>query len=430
MWRLGLILTLVLTAMALAINIKPAYSAGEETFKYFFWAPCNFTMYVVGYNQTEYRLYNLSAAGTGKTLGMEDSIGRMGLKTYTVRPGYYLLESSKRLFVMLRVADHIDSDVGTYIPATSGGFVGREFIFYPQGTLTILAYEDAKVAVYTSKGKKLQEFQLWQNETKEITVVASEVCRVVSTGRIAIIQTGEVVGLQLINARNLPVGKHFLGKAHRTDKPYMMVIAYEPCKVTLQFKDKKFEHTFTESEVEQMKVWLLTLYDLTATSPVEVKSTGDVTVYVATMGGAEYGVGDYPSSLGFQVALPANVEYRAITPGGGVVFTPYPTRLEVDGAYIETVAGQFIPLSGNTVHVIKADKPVIVQIRGSSEGYQAPDDGFCLVSDKDAVVLPPPKPSEKGKGGGGLGIPVEALAGGAAIAVIAIVIIVLKRRGG
>ena len=423
----SLSLAIVLITVIIAPSVL-VYSEKGEVFRYYFWAPCNFVMYIVGYNKTNFRFYNLSAAGTRKALSFEDSIGRMELKVYDrIVLGYYLIESDNRLFIMLKVADHIDSDVGTYIPATSGGFLGQEFIFYPRGTITILAYEDTKVTVYNSKGKKLYEFHLWQNETKYIAAVAGEVYRVVSTGRIAIIQTGEVIGTNLIDCRNLPRGKYFLGKVHRVDKPYVMVIAYEPCKVILHFKDKKYEHTFTKDEVEKMKVWILTLYDLAATSPVRVESTGDVTIYVCTMGSAEYGIGNYPSSLGLQVAIPANVEYKAITPGGGVIFTPYETKLEIDGAIVETVAGQFIPISGNTVHVVKANKPVIIQIRGSSGGYQAPDDGFCLVSDKDAIVLPPPKPSEKGKGGE-LGISIEMIAIVAIVVVLVLALAMLRKR--
>jgi len=348
----------------------------------------------------------------------------MELKDYGVfTEGYYLIESEKRIAAFIGGRPREGVIEGSFVPATSGGLVGKEFIFTPFTNLDIIAIEDSEVTVFDAKGKKTISFKLWQNETKELSLLKGEVFRVVSTGRIAIqVNHGYSAGYQLVDVRGLPFGRWFVfqGRAGAFDRTFMFVVPYEPCRVTIVQRNEKLTHEFTASDVEAMRFWIA--YTREYSAMIKITATGDISVFISN--GNYYPNSTYPESVsGSQIALPPNMEYRFISPGGGAVFAPYDTNLELDGAKLFLAAGSYTPLSELTTHSLKADQPIIVEVLGT---YW---DGFYILSDMDSVYYGPPKPSEKGKGGGGLGLPVpmEALAG-VAVAIIVVLIVLKKRR--
>jgi len=256
-------------------------------------------------------------------------------------------------------------------------------------------------------------------------VAVGQVYRIVSTGRIAVMQTEDKTGQPLVDARGMPRGRYFQAAFYQSMNAYMFVAAYEPCRAAVCFRGMKiYEHESSGGEAEGFIVWVQKLEaDKIKTGIIEVRSTGDVSVTIGLLGLSPQFIGKYPCYLGGQVVVPAGVEYKFVVPGGGVVFAPQGGRLEIDGAEVDMAPGQYLELTNETVHVVKADKPVIVQVRGT-EG----DDGFYALSDKDAVFYSPPKPSQKKETERGAGLPMEAVIGVAAAAAVAVALVIVKRR--
>lgn len=421
--------TLILTIVVALAFASPAFSAKQqENYRYFFLTPPNNVgnLVIIGINTTTFRIYNLSKGGLEKTLFMEDTVSRMEMKIIKgFQPGYYLITSEKRLSVIVDFGT-VWRWLGTYYPATTGGYVGKEFICtsFPQREVapTIAFFEDAKVIIYNSKGKKLLELSGWQNETKILGLPSGEPFRIVSTGRIAVSQMEDNGGYFLVNERGVFRGRQFFGVMYSQT----LVIPYEPCKVEIyeMKKGSKIgEHTFTKSDVENNRLWL---FYHSYIGPVKIVSTGDITVMFTASGSLGTALERIQDSKGCYLAyVQPGVVFRFYSIKGGAIFTPFATTLNVDGNDVTMAAGQYMDLSPDHVYEIKADQPVIVVTYNDMVA-----DGYYLVSDKDiGEILPPPKPSEKGKGGGGLGIPMEALIGGVvAIAVVAVLYLRTRKK--
>jgi len=410
-----------MTALTLSsIPVKP-----QEGFRYFFYVPPNNVgnLVVIGINATTFKIYNLTKGGLEKTLFMEEAISRMEMKIIEgLQPGCYVIESDRRLSVIVTF-NSIWRWLGTYYPSTTGGYIGQEFICtsFPQRETapTIAFFEDAKVIIYNSKGKKVAEIKGWQNETKSIGLVTGEPYRIVSTGRIAISQTEDHGGYFLINERGVFRGRQFFGVMYNQ----AIIVPYEPCKVEIyeMKKGSKIgEYTFTEKDVEENKVWL---FYHSYVGPVKVVSTGDITVMFTPSGPLAHPLERIQDAEGcFLAYVQSNIIFKFYSLKGGVIFTPYDTTLKVDEATISMAAGQYMDLAPDHVYEVSADKPIIIIICGTAA------DGYYLVSDRDiGEVLPPPKPSEKGKSAGILGLPIEALVG-IIIAVVIVAVLYLRLR--
>jgi len=411
----------IITLILLFLTLLQKPSAAPQGYKYFFYVKGVQTLTVIGVNSTSFRVYNLSIGGIEKKLVLEDSIERMELKSYEgFSEGYYYIESDRRIVVFIGEKPREEVVEGSFVPATTGGLVGKEFIFVTFTNIDVVAIEDSKIEVYDSKGKKILSFNLWQNETKTLPLMSSEVYRLVSTGRVVVlIHHGYGTGYQLVDVRGLPFGNWFVfqGRASAFDRTFMFVIPYEPCKVTIVQRTEELTHEFTASDVEAMRFWIAFTRGYSA--KIEIVSTGRISVLVSN--GNYYPNATFPESVsGSQIALPPNMEFRFLSPGGGAIFAPYDTNIELDGGRLFLAACSYVPLSEGT-HSVKADKPIIVQILGT---YW---DGFYVLSDKDAVYYGPPKPSQKGRSSGGLNtIVIVAIV--AVIAILVIVFMILKRR--
>jgi len=370
------------------------FSLESREYRYYFWASMDRTLIIIGVNSSTYRLHNLVKGGISKSLVLEGAIERMQMIVHEIAPGHYLLESSGRLTVI--VCSRVGEDATIYFTSTNGNYVGHEFIFTPVSISdippTVLAFEDTRVTVYDSEGKRLQEFQLQQGQSKILSVALGQVFRVVSTGRIAIMEGGAKSGIPLVDARGMPVGKEFSAVIWGLTNPYILVVAYEPCKVSVYRGGVSvYEHVFSEEDVKSMRVWFQRVDRIHGY--FHMVSTGLISIHTSVLRlqwGSEELMGKvFPTILGGQVGVPANLEYRVIVPGGGVIFTPFDTILKIDGGKVGLAADHYIDLpASESVHIIKANQPIIVQVRGTED-----DDGFCVLSDRDLVFYELPKPS-------------------------------------
>ena len=425
--RAAYIMLLVIAILVFAATTPTnAFSKPEEKYTYFFVVPQGMKAHlvIVGINETTYRIYNLSELGFEKTLFTEDRISRMQMQIHgNFTAGCYLIESGSRLAVAVAYGS-LWRRMGGYYPATTGGYLGKEFIFavFPTGDVpyTVLAYEDAKITVYDSEGKKVQELQVWQNETGQLSLIPQNVYRVVSTGRIAIMAATQPMGCFVIDPMNRFRGRFFMFVTYS----HALLIPYEPCKVEVLDKkgSKLKEYTFTEEDV--MKNNIILHFHAYIGAHI-VKSTGDVTVMLSALTGLSFPLEKIQDIQGCQLAyVQPNMEFKFYALSEAYIYTPYESSIEIDGVATPMSPGQYIRLEGDHVYTVKSNKPFIVYT------YNVHSiDTIYLVAGEDAGnTLPPPKPSQKHRGGGGLPIPMEALAGIAVVMVIAAIIALRKKK--
>lgn len=424
------ILVMLLFIISLSLSQKRLNTTPTQEYRYYFFKGSILSgrrnVTIIGINDTTHvKIYRLIKGGAEKILEYETIVNRFEARSIDLttiyknitgvydEEVYYKIISDRRIAVLLGEGDwHIG-----LVPSTKGGFLGSEFVFAPGSWhgVYIYAFEDADITIYSVNGKILKKIKLWQNESTLIGLPKRTVIRVVSTGRIAIFNNEHNGGMAMISDRGRFRGKHLAG-AVRTS---LFITAYEPCQVKIYDYTGKLvgTHKFTKDEVESGKPFIVDNLSYLTAVPIRVIATGDVTVVTDS-------TGDWPAYRGnFFMYADAGEELRIYTPGILVVFTPYDCKLWIDGQPIDSIANQYWHIIGNTTHMIKADKPLIVQIIHSHTVTYVP----C---DRDAeIVLPQPAPSSKGKESTEnqfLRNIIPAIAVIAAVAIIAI--IVLKRR--
>lgn len=421
-----LLATAILTSVLVLITPDEAFSKPEEKYTYFFVVPQGIKAHlvIVGINETVYSIYNLSELGFRKTLFIEDKVSRMQMRMHgNLTAGCYLIESGSRLAVAVAYGS-LWRKMGGYYPATTGGYLGKEFIFavFPTGDVpyTVLAYEDARVTVYDSKGKKVQELQVWQNETGQITLIPQKVYRVVSTGRIAIMAATQPMGCFVVDPMNRFRGRFFMFVTYS----HALLIPYEPCKVKVLDKkgSKLKEYTFTEENIAKNDV---ILHFHAYIGPHTVESTGDVTIMLSALTGLSFPLERIQDVQGCQLAyVQPNIEFRFYALSEAYIYTSYESSIEIDGVATPMSPGQYIRLEGDHVYTLKSNKPFIVYTYNTHS-----IDIVYLVAGEDAgKTLPPPKPSRKHKEGEGLPVLMEAIVGVTAAAVITAAIALKKKK--
>ena len=385
-----LLIIIILTADAMFIGINCGL---PNKYTYYFYLPTRGTLTLVGINASTVSVYKLT--GVEYILKSKVNVDRLEKVTITLERGFYKLVSTERVVAVA----WIDEDITTLYTSTEGGYVGREFIIPGfTGVGAVHAFEDSEITIYDRRGKKLQEFRLWQNETKMIALTA-DIFRIVSTGRIAVGQHNDQGIMFMVDATGKFRGKNLFGGHHST-MGVLVISPYQTCKVRVHFAiaaGKVVEHVFTEKDVENNIFWE---YPNTAEAFYWIVSTGDVTVLV--------GEGEYNNTAAMlrgvaMAVIPAKMTFRVFAPTAMIVIPFKSGVIRINDETQEVLKGQPIicPMRGS--YEIVANIPVTIEIIGTSESSLAESkvwrDGECLLSDKDIVDYGFPKPSAKPKRG-------------------------------
>jgi len=397
-------LFLALVILLLAAPASLVNSIPVENYRYYFYAPSNQLLLVIGLSDnTSLRLYNLSRYGLEKNAVWSGSVNRMGRVVIPVSRGFYVLHASSRVAAALCLDwNSTRNEGGFFYPATTGGFVGKEFIFlvfdYGEGIPTVYAFEDAEVKVYDASGNLVEKHRLWQNDTRTLHLFKGSMYRIVSTGRIAVIQMSDDRIMMAVSPYGGFKGRWLIGGTHHSCGIFAAV-AYRPCKVVVEDAKRRIkvqEHAFTPEEVDSGRPWsvgvrLTLLLKFTSNAPITVLTGED---------GDEL---DIEHMVGVAIAsVKAGEEFRVYAPSGLVIFVLEDGKLEVDGAEYTASAGQYLTFERGT-HIIKPESNLIIEIIGNrgSSIYSAPVPAILyLLSDKDVdLKLPPLQPSEKAGGG-------------------------------
>ncbi|OYT28537.1 MAG: hypothetical protein B6U94_08450 [Thermofilum sp. ex4484_79] len=428
------ILPFLLIIIVLPImDITQISSQRNNKFNYYFCVLYNSTLTTVGYNDsTAITLYKISEEGI-RNREFSDTVNRMEKKEFIVTPGCYVLESDKRLNVYVARSTKYTT---AYITSTSGTYVGKEFIFPSYSTAIrtgqmVTAYEDSIVRLYDEKGKKIQEFKIYQNHSKLLKTLLGKVYRVVSTGNIMVQQFhggSQGAGMLMVTGRNTLVGKWFVSYHMISDsnEGFIIVFPYEPSEVKIIKVETGVtigKHKFTKEDVINNKYWKFKITEKPCT--LKVVSTGNVSV-IDTWGSQWE---DYilENIRGMSIyAIPANLEVKVLALNSTIIIAPYKTDIEVNNVPFTLDAGQYLRLQGQLVYKIKADKPIVIHIINKPSSGM----GGWLIADKDiGKILPPPKPSsikeEKGTNNNLLLIGVVIIT---VVAVLAILLYLKKKN--
>lgn len=408
----------------------------SDTYRYYFYLTSLYKggyLYVIGYkDSTSIKIYNLTNEGASKELFKEDLVNRMQLKYYRLSPGFYLLETSKRVGAIIRNCgvDDVFGDFYTFFTSVSGAPLGTEFIFMSSTSgsdVYVVAFEDSKITLYDSSGKKVQTLELIQNQTKPLKTLKGRVYRLVSTGRVALFKTAGEETSVFISSRGTFRGRWLMmeWEPNANIVGFIIVLPYEAGKVKIiqsRYNKVLAEHTFTKDDVEKMNYWLY--FIKVSKQPIKIVSTGDVSAIGTSSGQFEEQV--LRLCRGITIAsVPAGQEFRTYAVNKTIVFAPYDSQLEINNVPFTVSAGQFFVFDGGQVYTIKSDKPVLVELIYRQSWRQ----GTVLISDKDAgVILPPPKKSLASRQGRGPGMELIYIIGIALIAVIALALFFLRKK--
>ena len=211
-----LLLNLVSMISTAAIESSSPISEQHRSYEYYGYVPWHPAgIGVVGFNDsTHVVIYDLT---DGSVLA-EAVVNRMESKRWNITqqlislgktPGRLLFKivADKRIGAFIVGGSMMFAELAwvgggtgaTFYPSTTGGYVGKEFIYVSLPTIAIysehydyvIALEDAEVRVYDDSGKQVGEtLKLWQNETASISTMGQSIYRIVSTGYIAVCTIG------------------------------------------------------------------------------------------------------------------------------------------------------------------------------------------------------------------------------------------------
>jgi len=390
----------VLILAILTTIVSSAYATPSQEYKYYFYAPANQLLLVVGFSDnTLLKLYRLSKYGLEKSLMWSGSVDRMSKVIVPISKGFYVLYASNRAGVALCTDwNKTKIEGGFFYPATTGNFVGKEFIFvvfdYGEGIPTVYAFEDADVKVYDYTGKLVEEFTLWQNDTRTLHLFRGSLYRVTSTGRIAILQMSDDRMVVALGPYGNFKGTWLIGGTHHSCGIFA-VMAYDTCEVVVEDARRKIKlhkHVFTSDDVKSNKPWSvvvrLTLF-------LKFSSNSPITALV----GEDDDELDVDHMIGVAIAgVKGGEEFRIYAPSGLVIFALENCEIEVNNALYTVSEGQYL-IFNRGAYTIKSNRNLIIEIIGNrgpniySASVLAP---LYLLSDKDVDLnLPPPKQSKK-----------------------------------
>lgn len=321
---------------------------------------------VVGVNySTKVSVYDLP---TGREVGLR-VINRMENYTLSIPFGtYFKVTSDKPVVASIASFGRFGH---SFYPSTSGGFVGREFIFMarapeePETEYKIFAFEDAEVVIYDSAGRQAHRTKVSSYSIGRASLKPGAVYRVASTGRIMFSvwsrdgftlspsSTGGFIGRRFYG--NLARAGVFIFFAH--EESLVKAYEYNPLGVmaprpTIERRLKPGEHYW-----ERFR------------PPVSlfIESSGDISVlcgdtHVDNM--EPRFVGDDISVIGVK----ADQKLNFYAPAEAVVFAPKDLKALIDGEEVSIPKDGFYVL-GPGHHDLKANSTVILQIVGAGWGF-------------------------------------------------------------
>ena len=260
----------------------------------------------------------------------------------------------------------------TFVPSTSSGPVGNEFIFYFHCGDTVgdycyvFAIEDAQVDVYDPSGaliasQQLQAGNFWQ------LALPNGVYRIVSTGRIEIEISAEDSYSTVPSVDGASTGYQFYFATHFQESGAFAVFAYQDAQINVYDLENGallYSHTLNRGEY-----WLQTDVYL---KKLRLESTGLVEVWAgATEGGTSI------ENLGDDISMTTGnggLEfYTHSLMEGSILFAPFEdTTVDIDGVIYQLSKDDYLHLSGCCYyrHII-ANRPVLIETLGGDSGWNS-----------------------------------------------------------
>jgi len=380
----------------------------QSKFQYFFYVPSfDNRMYIIItglHESTHYTLYNITEMGL-KTKFLTGALNKYDVVYYNLSEGFYLLETDKRVSAVVRIGDKPFYDTYTYHISVDGTVLGNEFIFTSLQTasIVVLAYEDSKVELYDTSGRIIQKMDLVQNSSALLKTLSGKTYRVVSSGRIALIEAfGKTPGektLRFITPENCLKGKWLM--TYYVPNPavegFIIVFPYSPGKVRILYGSTNklvAEHVFSKEDIEKNRYWIVkTRFK---SRPLKIISEGNVSAIA--MSGSQWREFVLENVRGLDLLdLPANEEIKVFALTKIVIFTPYESEVTVNNIKFESGRGGYLVFTGERIYSIKANKPILVEIINNIH-----TDGFSLISQKDVGVRLSPVKRSTAKMQGGI----------------------------
>ena len=422
------------------LSFNVACLKAESQFIYFGYVPSKIQdrttaqLYVVGCQDgtsvTVYSLPNLQVLG-------QFTVDRMNKNSLPVSNGtWFKVVSDKPATVILAGGKDLEASVtsiSTFYTSVEGGYLGQEFIFPSfadeegSGVYTVYALQDAQVTVYNETAE-VTSFKLAPNEFKDMSLKASEVYRLTSTGYVMLQSFSEMS----------PVGWQTTWKSH-------MVPSLEGTFLGEHFYERSINPGSTEDITVggNLDFLFISGYDVKV-SMYDIKVRNKVTEYQLTASQQKALTPNKQQHLFFESNNLATLMVLGNQGGlivGGLkagqsayinvqteesyVFAYDKTTLNLDDLKFSVLANAFFQLPTG-IHKLEADKTIIFVIVHYIGSSYFTSFGACLPSIQSMELTYPKidiQPIEAG-------FPMTYIIVGAiaAVAVVVIGILVIKRR--
>jgi len=346
---------------------------------------------IVGvHDGTSVEVFNLTDRGVIASF----TIDRMMLRRISLSNGtYFKVVSDKLVSVLLSGGGWKFNGVAvvhmasTFYPSTDGGYIGYEFAFAPinstDGLLHIFFIEDAGVIIQDAGGSVIEELEGTSGETKtaylkklpsEAYLLALEVYRVVSTGRIMLAGLAPNSFLYLPSLTGGFVGRHFLDVRGGT----IIVVALEDAEVALYDLKRPSWHITLLGPDVKMSLSAGEWYNTSGMEPpTRIDSTGNISVLIGDCSGW-HGSWEYASGLLYPEHIGDDVSFLAVRPGQefgffvpteAVLFAHEESTIEVDEAMVSVREDEYLMLAQG-VHIVEASAPITIEILGHGWEYE------------------------------------------------------------
>jgi len=358
----------------------------------------------------------------------EFTIDRLKKETLFIPYGtFFRVSSDKRVAAYLfGGSGYVYYGSDTFYPSVDGGFIGREFIFLTS-TMTDSYSAERRGANFWVYGIESSDYKMVDSSGFEVGTGHVDMhgskgnflaCRVAFGDEIAgagnsivfdVTASGDIMAACLTSSGLMAVpavtggfvGKLFVVPAFLSlDEPgatvMLIIVPLEAGEVKVYDESLRemLSHTFSDSDVTQMKFWY---HNLGKTRrALLIKSTCDITVMVGNTLVSE-DVDHLGDDITFLGAKP-NQEVRFYAPTMAVVFAPEECDAIIDGVAQHLTADDFVLLEKG-VHSVKADTTLIIEVLATPGTWD--HWGNYLISPDDInIEYTPPEGFGEARGGG------------------------------